>query len=85
MNLRKTAYHSSERQKQSPKDQVRDKIRYNFIFSEIRLQASACNFFKKETLAQVFFCEFCESFKSIFLCRTPVVAASGMVPFDFLK
>ena len=26
----------------------------------------ACNFIKKETLGQVFSCEFCESFKNIF-------------------
>ena len=38
--------------------------------------ASACNFIKKETLAQVFSCEFCEIFKSTFSYRTPSVAAS---------
>ena len=32
----------------------------------IKLQASACNFFKKETLAQVFPCEFCEISKNTF-------------------
>ena len=37
----------------------------------------ACNFIKKETLAQAFFCEFCEIFKSTFLYRTPLVTASG--------
>ena len=31
----------------------------------IKLQASVYNFFKKETLAQIFSCEFCETFKSI--------------------
>ena len=30
----------------------------------IKLQAEACNFLKKETLAQVFSCEFCEIFKN---------------------
>ena len=35
----------------------------------------ACNFIKKETLAQVFFCEFCEISKNIFFYRTPLVAA----------
>ena len=30
----------------------------------INLQASACNFMKKETRAQVFFCEFCEFLKA---------------------
>ena len=29
----------------------------------------------KETLAQVFSCEFCEIFRNTFFCRTPVVAA----------
>ena len=32
----------------------------------IRLEAEACNLTKKETLAQVFFCEFCEIFKNTF-------------------
>ena len=34
------------------------------------------NFIKKETLAQVFSCEFCEIFRNTFFCRTPLVAAS---------
>ena len=29
----------------------------------------ACNFTKKETLAQAFFCEFCEIFKSTFIAE----------------
>ena len=33
----------------------------------------ACNFIKKETLAQVFSCEFYEIFKSTFFYRTPLV------------
>ena len=33
--------------------------------------------FKKETLTQVFSCEFCEIFKNIFFCVTLPVAASG--------
>ena len=36
-----------------------------------------CNFIKKESLAQVFFCEFCEVSKSTFFYRTPLVAASA--------
>ena len=39
----------------------------------------ACNFIKKETLAQVFSCEFCEIYKNIFYYRTPLLAASGVV------
>ena len=42
----------------------------------IKLQAEACNFIKKKTLAQVFSCEFCEISKNTFSYRTPPVAAS---------
>ena len=45
----------------------------------IKLQVSACNFIKKETLAQVFFCEFCEISKNAFSYRTPPVAASEKI------
>ena len=38
----------------------------------------ACNFIKKETLVQVFSCEFCEISKNTFFYRTPLVAASAM-------
>ena len=40
------------------------------------LYDKACNFIKKETLAQVFSCEFCEISKNSFSYRTPLVAAS---------
>ena len=40
----------------------------------IMLQA-ACNIIKKEALAQVFSCEFCEISKSTFSYRTPQEAA----------
>ena len=36
-----------------------------------------CNFIKKETLAQVFSCEFCKISKNTFLYRTPPVTASS--------
>ena len=45
----------------------------------IKLQAEACNFIKKEALAQMFSIEFCEMFSSEFspfFCRTPLVFAS---------
>ena len=35
-------------------------------------------FFKKEILAQAFYCEFCEIFKNFLSYRTPLVAASGV-------
>ena len=43
-----------------------------------KLQAGACNFIKKETLAQVFSSEFCEVSKNTFSYGTPPVAASEM-------
>ena len=36
----------------------------------------ACNFIKKETLKQVFSCDFCEIFKNTFWYRIPLVATS---------
>ena len=42
----------------------------------IKLQA--CNFIKKETLAQVFSCEFCKISKNAFYYRTPRMAASSI-------
>ena len=39
----------------------------------------ACNFIKKENLAQVFSCEFCEIYKNTCYYRTPLVAASGVL------
>ena len=39
----------------------------------------ACNFIKKETMAQVFSCEFFEIYKNTFYYRTPLVAASGVL------
>ena len=54
----------------------------------MKLQASACNFTKKETLAQVFSkisSEFCEISKNNFCYKTPPVAASAnmIVCFQF--
>ena len=40
------------------------------------------NSIKKETLAQVFSCKFCEISKNTFFHRTPLVAASGSVLKD---
>ena len=43
----------------------------------IKLKASADNFIKKGTLAQVLSCEFCEISKNTFSYKTPPVTASG--------
>ena len=45
------------------------------IRSELE-NTKACNLIKKETLAQVLSCEFCEISKNMFFYRTPPVAAS---------
>ena len=38
---------------------------------------------KKETLAQMFFCEFCEIFKNTFFNRTTPVAVSENMKYGF--
>ena len=53
------------------------------IVKSIKCRPKACNFVKRETLAQVFFCEFCEISKNTFLHRTPLVAASGLYQQHF--
>ena len=44
------------------------------LFNEA--SCGACNFINKETLAQMFSCEFCGVFKNAFFYRTPPVLAS---------
>ena len=46
--------------------------------------AEACNFIKKETLAQVS-CEFYEIFKNVFYYGTPSVAVSGFSKNDLMN
>ena len=41
-----------------------------------------CNFIYKETVAQVFSCEFCEISKNAFSYRTPLVAASFILTLN---
>ena len=54
------------------------------VFLEI-LFRQACNFIKRETLAEVFFCEFSKMFKKKFSYRTPPVAASAWYGLIFGK
>ena len=44
-------------------------VRVSFL---INLQGSTCNLIKKQTLAQVFPCEFCKISKNTYFYRTPV-------------
>ena len=41
----------------------------------LSFSVKTCNFIKKDTLAQVFFCEFCEMIKNTFFHKTPLVVA----------
>ena len=55
---------------QNSQESTCDRVSYLIKFQ-------ACNFIKKETLAQAFSCEFCEIFKNTFLHIAPLVAASA--------
>ena len=57
----------------SQNSQENPSVRVSFL---IKLQAEACNFFKKEILVQVFPVNFFEFFKDTFFYRAPPVAAS---------
>ena len=46
------------------------------LIPSINITTQVCNFIKKESLAQVFSCEFCKISKNTFPYRTPPVAAS---------
>ena len=56
------------------------KISQNFagkhLCQSLSLNKVTCNFTKKESLAQVFFCQFCEVFKNRFFYRSLQVVAS---------
>ena len=72
------------RQKQSSGGVLRNFAKFtvkhlgqSLFFNKVAsLRPEASNFIKKETLAQVFSCEFCETSKNTFFYRTPLVAAS---------
>ena len=53
----------------------------DFQVKMIKDISGACNFIEKETLAKMFSSEFCNLFKSTFLYRTPLVAASDNTIF----
>ena len=50
-------------------------LRQSLFFNKVA-RAYACNFIKKETLAQLFSCEFCGIFKNTYFYRTTLVAAT---------
>ena len=57
--------------------QENTRARFSFLI-KLQTKAKACNFVKKETLAQVFSCEFCEISKNNFPYKTPLVTASAL-------
>ena len=66
-----------------PEELCKKVVLRNFI-KLTGMQHQACNFIKKETLAQVFSCKFCEISKKTFFYRTPLVAASDMCHMNML-
>ena len=46
------------------------------ILVKYSCRAQACNFIKKESLVQVFSCEYCEISKNTFVYRIPLVVGS---------
>ena len=57
--------------------------RASFLIKLQSYRPEACNFIKKETLAQVFPCELCEISKNTFSYITPPVAASDFCNVSF--
>ena len=51
-------------------------------FFLLNLQVPACNFIKKETLAQVFSCEFCEISKNTFLTEHLWTTVSAITKYQ---
>ena len=51
----------------------------------IKLPAQPATLLKKECLAQVFSCEFCEIYKKTLFYRTPPVSASEKTPHGLVK
>ena len=60
----------------SPNSQENACARVSFL---VKLQIEACNFIKKDTVAQLFSSEFCENFNTAFCYRTLQVAAFYML------
>ena len=50
---------------------------FEWFFESVARRLRPVTLLKKETLAQVFSCEFCETSKNTFYYRTPLFASSG--------
>ena len=58
------------------KDILRNFAKFTWVSFLLKLQDSVCNFIKKETLAQVFSCEFCEISKNTYFTEHVWTTAS---------
>ena len=83
-----------ERERETERDRERDRERARLVPTEAVVRrcsvkkvflvaGQACNFIKKEDLAQLFSCEFCETSKNTFTYRTPLVTASVAITYLF--
>ena len=61
------------------------KLKVFWCFASVYKWNKACSFIKKEALAQVFYCEFCEIFKNTYFFRTPLVASSVVITCCFFS
>ena len=66
---------------QSPGSILQNRSSQNFTKFTGKHLCRSCNFIKKETLAHIFSCEFCEISKNTSFYRTPSVAASVFKSF----
>ena len=79
-----------ERQRETERDRERARlvpteavVRRCSVKKVFLVAGQACNFIKKEDLAQLFSCEFCETSKNTFTYRTPLVTASVAITYLF--
>ena len=77
-----------ERQRQRQRERARlvpteAVVRRCSVKKVFLVAGQACNFIKKEDLAQLFSCEFCETSKNTFTYRTPLVTASVAITYLF--
>ena len=66
----------SEKKKKNPFLILPGRVRSSYQRCYVKKVFWGLQFIKKETLTQVFSCEFCEIFKNTFFCRSPPVAPS---------
>ena len=90
INLQSLYFRSSHRRRSSRKDALRNFTKFtgkhlcqSLFFNKVAglCRSETCNFIKKETLAQVFSCEFCEISKNTFF--TEPLWATASVTYNY--